>query len=189
LRINEPQWPVELFDRATGSRLYTVDLSALPFAGNFACDPQISPDGRYVSLISNCTGGGNFLSYDFPNEVYLWELKTGALNQISEFAKFAFVGEGEERSGIFASYYQQEWLDARTLLIGVNYPGEARSAAVVTYRVTDGRLMVSRRQVRGSPSTEQVVSLPCNLTRSSPNDLSTNKMPGSKRKLASHHYE
>jgi hypothetical protein len=130
--INDPcSHQLEVFDREKAAPLAQIDLTSLPFVGGSACDPRVSPDGSFISLISNCGLAIGFV-IDFPNEGYVWNVETEELSQITDFANGA-------KAGVFRSYYQQVWLDAQTLLIGVNYavgdtPEQQR---LVTYNPVD----------------------------------------------------
>jgi hypothetical protein len=102
-----------LFDITRSSRIATLDLSTLPLVGSSACAPQLSPDGQKVSLIVNC-GRGIPIAYEFPNEVYIGDLQTSQFKPITDFAR-------EKGNQVFLSWYQQQWLDADTLVIGADY--------------------------------------------------------------------
>lgn len=102
-----------LFDVWHGALVNSVDLVELPFLGNSACNPKLSPDHRIVSFVSNCGVGVPF-SYDFPNEIYIWDIDSGKLIQTTDYA------QGQTGAG-FQARYDHEWLDEQMLLIGTNY--------------------------------------------------------------------
>jgi len=127
---------LEIFDIASGSRRSSIDLSELPLIGTSACRPIMSPDLQSVSLISNC-GIGIVISFDFPNDVYVWNLDSGELTQITDYM------QGQENIRFQASY-SHEWISDQTLLIGINYRfgGTSEQQQLVAYHVENNRLEV-----------------------------------------------
>ncbi|MBX3065877.1 MAG: hypothetical protein KF726_23065 [Anaerolineae bacterium] len=102
-----------IIDAATGSLLHSVNLNELPFLGNDACSPALSPDEQLVIFTSNCGGMGG-AAYDFSREVYIWELETGTLKRLTNYYS------GVVRK-LFGAWYNYEWIDSHTVLLAADY--------------------------------------------------------------------
>lgn len=118
--LNRPCLPSEscsnhlaVWDVQHSRNINSIDLGELPFLGNSACNPKLSPDNQRISFISNCGAGVPF-SYDFPNEIYIGDIENAELTQITDYA------QGQNGVG-FQANYKHVWIDEYTLLIGSNY--------------------------------------------------------------------
>jgi len=110
----------------------TILLDKVLGLGSFACDAKMSPDNRYITFVSVCLEG-YALSTGLPSEIYIWDKETKSLNQLTDFGTDAYASNESSWE-----LYQYHWLDAKTLLVGVDYKigmGETRTSgqALVLY--------------------------------------------------------
>jgi Tol biopolymer transport system component len=128
-----------LFDVASGRAITTANLSALPFLGSSACNPNST--SNIVAFTSNCGVGIPFAT-DFPNEVYLWDTSTGTVRQITNYTSQA-------EPVIASASYHYEWLSSTDLLIGVNYQvsGQSEQQELIEHNIETGMSIVRTRNL------------------------------------------
>lgn len=143
---------IDLFDPVTRNRTTSSSITSGAFGANSmgragVCHLNWSPDGRYISFMANCDG----LEYGYYKEMYLLEVSSGALTQITDFTYQQEVIE--PFYSVFADY-EPIWVDTEILLISVIQGIGELSSETFEYNVTTGTL----RKVSDQYVTEWAVN-------------------------------